>query len=51
MISIYYKQISRYHPLTQEQEQTLIVRIQQGDMQARQTLIEGNLRLVTNIAR
>lgn len=38
-------------PLSREEEGELIARLQQGDQQARQSLIEHNLRLVVYIAR
>ena len=38
-------------PLTREEETEVIARLEQGDPQARQTLIERNLRLVVYIAR
>ena len=38
-------------PLSPEEERTLIARLAEGDEQARQTLIERNLRLVVYIAR
>ena len=38
-------------PLTQEQERQALQRLQEGDADARQTLIEHNLRLVVYIAR
>lgn len=38
-------------PLSREEEGELMERLQQGDQQARQTLIEHNLRLVVYIAR
>ena len=38
-------------PLSREEEGTLIARLEQGDPQAPQTLIERNLRLVVYIAR
>lgn len=38
-------------PLTQEQERLALQRLQEGDTDARQTLIEHNLRLVVYIAR
>ena len=38
-------------PLTQEQERQALQRLQEGDTDARQTLIEHNLRLVVYIAR
>lgn len=51
MIDIYYREIRQYHPLSPALEQRLTILIQQGDEQARQTLIEHNLRLVTHIAK
>ena len=38
-------------PLTREEEALAIARLEQGDQEARQTLIEHNLRLVVYIAR
>ncbi len=38
-------------PLTREEEAQVIARLEQGDEEARQTLIEHNLRLVVYIAR
>jgi RNA polymerase nonessential primary-like sigma factor len=51
MINIYYREIRKYHPLTKEQEQQLTRLVKHGDEQARKTLIEHNLRLVTHIAQ
>lgn len=51
MIDIYYREIRKYHPLPPALEQRLTILIQQGDEQARQTLIKHNLRLVTHIAK
>lgn len=51
MINVYYREIRKYHPLTKEQEQQLTRLIKHGDEQARKTLIEHNLRLVTHIAQ
>ena len=51
MINIYYREISKYHILTLEEEQELLTLIKQGDGLARKRLIESNLRLVTNIAK
>ena len=47
----YLRDISRYQPLTQEQELTLAQRARQGDTDARNQLIHANLRMVVNIAR
>ena len=38
-------------PLTQEEEQELLQRAAQGDLDARNTLIERNLRLVAHIMK
>ena len=38
-------------PLTQEEEQELLQRSAQGDLDARNTLIERNLRLVAHIMK
>ena len=38
-------------PLTQEEEKTLLPRSAQGDLEARNTLIERNLRLVAHIMK
>ncbi|MBQ7159359.1 MAG: RNA polymerase sigma factor RpoD/SigA [Treponema sp.] len=50
MYEIYTKQIQRYSLLTYEQEVVLSKRIEQGDVTARQELVQGNLRLVVSIA-
>ena len=47
----YLRDISRYQPITQEQELTLANRARQGDADARNQLIQAHLRLVVNIAR
>ena len=47
----YLRDISRYQPITQEQEFTLATRARQGDADARNQLIQANLRMVVNIAR
>ena len=40
---------ARLKTLTQEEMDTLLLRTQKGDKQARQALIEGNLRLVLSV--
>lgn len=47
----YYKQIRRTPLLTAKEEQELSKRVMKGDAQARQNLIESNLRLVVKIAK
>jgi RNA polymerase sigma factor (sigma-70 family) len=51
ILETYLRDISRYQPLTQEQELTLANRARQGDADARNQLIHANLRMVVNIAR
>ena len=51
MINIYYREIRKYQALAKEQEQQLTTLVKLGDEQARKTLIEHNLRLVTHIAQ
>ena len=50
-LNTYLCDISRYQPLTPEQEHSLALRVRQGDAQAREQLIHANLRMVVNIAR
>ena len=38
-------------PLREEEERKLILKMEQGDMEARNTLIERNLRLVAHIVK
>jgi len=50
-MAIYMREISRYDLLTAEQEIELSKRISNGDDEARQNMIQANLRLVVKIAR
>jgi len=50
-ISLYLHEISRIHLLTGEKEVELAKRIEVGDLEARQQLIEANFRLVVSIAK
>jgi RNA polymerase primary sigma factor len=50
-ISLYLHEISRIPLLTGEKEISLAKRIEAGDMEARQQLIEANFRLVVSIAK
>lgn len=50
-IKVYFKSIKRYPLLSQEEEYELAERISKGDIEARERMIESNLRLVINIAR
>jgi RNA polymerase primary sigma factor len=50
-LRLYLRAIGRVSLLTAEQEVTLARRIERGDMQAKQQMIEANLRLVVSIAK
>ena len=50
-VTLYLKQISRYPLLTPEEEKELARRIEQNDEEARQEMINANLRLVVSIAK
>ena len=51
LLNSYFRDISKYRPLTSEQEIALAEQVRKGDEQARQQLIHANLLLVVNIAR
>ena len=51
LLNAYLCDISKYRPLTSEQEIALAEQVRKGDEQARQQLIHANLLLVVNIAR
>ena len=48
---LYLNEIGREGLLTPDQERALATRVRQGDFEARQKMIEHNLRLVVNIAK
>jgi len=50
-LRLYLRSIGRVSLLTAEQEVTLARRIERGDMEAKQRMIEANLRLVVSIAK
>ncbi|WP_022928152.1 RNA polymerase sigma factor RpoD [Patulibacter americanus] len=50
-LRMYLRSIGRVALLTADQEVTLAKRIERGDMQAKQQMIEANLRLVVSIAK
>ncbi len=50
-LNTYLREIMAYPQLTVEQERELAQRIEQGDLEAKQKLIQANLRLVVTIAR
>ncbi|MES3040363.1 MAG: sigma-70 family RNA polymerase sigma factor [Pseudomonadota bacterium] len=49
--SCYLHDVGRHQLLNPEQEKTLCLAMSQGDINARQSMIEGNLRLVIRIAK
>lgn len=51
LLETYLRDISRYQPITQEQEVTLAQAARQGDAEARDQLIQTHLRMVVHIAR
>jgi RNA polymerase primary sigma factor len=50
VLQCYLKDLSFSHPLTPAEEAELAARIQQGDMEARDRLVEANLRFVVRVA-
>lgn len=51
LLDIYIRDISRYQPLSTQQELILALLARQGDAEARNQLIHAHLRMVVNIAR
>ncbi len=51
ILETYMRDISRYQPITLEQEQILAQAARQGDTEAREQLIHAHLLMVVNIAR
>ena len=50
-LELYFEKIKEYPLLNCEEEQEMAERVQNGDMEFRQKLVESNLRLVVKIAR
>jgi RNA polymerase primary sigma factor len=50
-LRLYLRSIGRVNLLTAEQEVSLAKRIERGDMEAKQQMVEANLRLVVSIAK
>lgn len=50
-LSMYYKEMAMYKLLTPEEEKEITKKVKEGDPEAKQRLIECNLRLAANIAR
>lgn len=51
VLKVYLREIADYPQLTFEEEKQLAVKIEQGDLEAKQKLIQANLKLVVTIAR
>ena len=50
-MELYLNEIAKYPLLTKEEEYRLIESAQEGNIESRNRLIEGNLRLVAKISR
>jgi RNA polymerase primary sigma factor len=50
-LQAYIREIARFKPLSMEEERELGLRIQQGDQEALQKLVEANLRFVVSYAK
>lgn len=51
LVQLYLKDIKKYKILTKEEEQELLIRSKEGDIDAKQELVLSNLRLVVNVAK
>ena len=51
MVRAYFNDITNSKPLSREREVALAARIQQGDLQARDELVQANLRFVVDVAK
>lgn len=51
VLKVYLREISNYPQLSFEEEKVLAQQIEQGDLEAKQKLIQANLKLVVTIAR
>mgnify|MGYP004503246833 CR=1 FL=1 len=51
VLKVYLREIANYPQLTFEEEKVLAQQIEQGDLEAKQKLIQANLKLVVTIAR
>jgi RNA polymerase primary sigma factor len=47
----YFREVSRYPPLSRDEEYQLAIRVKQGDDEAKRKMILSNLRLVISIAK
>lgn len=51
LVAIYLNDIRKYKILTKEEEEELLARVKEGDVEAKNKLIVSNLRLVVSIAK
>lgn len=51
LLKVYLREIADYPQLSYEQEKQLAMQIEQGNLEAKQKLIQANLKLVVSIAR
>ena len=51
VLKVYLREIANYPQLSFEEEKVLAQQIEQGDLEAKQKLIQANLKLVVTIAR
>ena len=50
-LKMYLNSLQNYHILTKEEERELFIRLEDGDEEARNTIINSNLRLVVSVAK
>ena len=50
-VKTYYRELSKYKPLSKEEEKYLIRRCRDGDIDARNRLLEANLKFVFDVAK
>lgn len=50
-VKTYYKELSKYKPLSKDEEKYLIGRCRDGDIDARNRLLEANLKFVFDVAK
>lgn len=50
-VKTYYRELSKYKPLSKEEEKYLIRRCRDGDVDARNRLLEANLKFVFDVAK
>ena len=50
-VKIYYKELKYYKPISKEEERRLLKLAKEGDVDARNRIVNANLRFVFNIAK